>query len=202
MSQPPSSKYNRGLFIALIGLLLTITMAAIYIWQPTFLVFLNHKTYDTLLRLVGQARPSGQVAIVDVDESSVARYGQWPWPHYRLARLFSAINELGAASVAVDFLLSEPDRTSLSVIQQDMARELGVKTVSPCDPAVAQKHTGYLVGGISPFGTRKRLPVMMQVRILDLQCIYINAGRRGLLAELDPKELKRVLDAKPVKAAR
>ena len=83
-----------------------------------------------------------------------------------------------------------------------LARELGVKTVSPCDPAVAQKHTGYLVGGISPFGTRKRLPVMMQVSILDLQCIYINAGRRGLLAELDPKELKRVLDAKPVKAAR
>ncbi len=83
-----------------------------------------------------------------------------------------------------------------------LARELGVKSVSPCDQAVAQKHTGYMVGGISPFGTRKLLPVLVEVTILDIQCIYINAGRRGLLVELDPKELKRVLEARPVKAAR
>jgi PAS domain S-box-containing protein len=101
-------------------------MAAIYIWQPTFLVFLNHKTYDSLLRFVGQDKPSGRVVIVDVDERSVSRYGQWPWPRYRLARLLKAINEMGAASVAVDFLLSEPDRTSLSIIEKEMARELGV----------------------------------------------------------------------------
>jgi Cys-tRNA(Pro) deacylase len=83
-----------------------------------------------------------------------------------------------------------------------LARELGVKSVTPCDQAVAQKQTGYMVGGISPFGTRKKLPVWVEVSILDLQCIYINAGRRGLLAEMDPKELKQVLQAKPVKVAR
>lgn len=83
-----------------------------------------------------------------------------------------------------------------------LAREMGVKSVSPCDPAIAQKHTGYMVGGISPFGTKKKLPVLAEVSIMDLQCIYINAGRRGLLAELDPKELKRVLEPKLVKAAR
>lgn len=83
-----------------------------------------------------------------------------------------------------------------------LARELGVKAVTPCDQAIAQKHTGYMVGGISPFGTRKKLPVLVEVSILDLQCIYINAGRRGLLAEMDPKELTRVLQAKPVKVAR
>jgi PAS domain S-box-containing protein len=127
VSQPPLSKYNRGFYIASIGVLLTIIMAAIYIWQPTFLVFLNHKTYDTLLRFVGQDEPSGRVVIVDVDERSVSRYGQWPWPRYRLARLLKGISDLGAVSVAVDFLLSESDRTSLSVIKEEMARELGVK---------------------------------------------------------------------------
>jgi PAS domain S-box-containing protein len=126
VNQPLPSKYNRGLYIASIGVLITVIMAVIYIWQPTFLVFLNHKTYDTLLRFVGQPEPSGQVVIVDVDEHSVSRYGQWPWPHYRLARLFKAISDLGASAVAVDFLLSEPDRTSLSVIKKEMARELGV----------------------------------------------------------------------------
>lgn len=114
------------LFLASMGVLVTIIMAAIYLWQPTFLVFLNLKTYDTLLRFVGQTKISDKIAIVNVDESSVARYGQWPWPHYRLAKLLNAINDLGAASVVVDFLLSEPDRTSLSVIQKEMARELGV----------------------------------------------------------------------------
>ena len=83
-----------------------------------------------------------------------------------------------------------------------LARELGVKSVGPCDQASAQKHTGYLVGGISPFGTKKRLPVLVEVSILDLQCIYINAGRRGLLVEISPQELKSVLEARPVKAAR
>jgi Cys-tRNA(Pro) deacylase len=83
-----------------------------------------------------------------------------------------------------------------------LAREMGVKSVSPCDPAIAQKHTGYMVGGISPFGTKKKLPIWAEVTIMDLQCIYINAGRRGLLAELDTKELKRVLEPRLVNVAR
>jgi len=88
------------------------------------------------------------------------------------------------------------------VSTKELARELGVKAVSPCDPETAQKHTGYLVGGISPFGTKKRLPVLIEVSIMELQCVYINAGRRGLLAELDPKDIPRALDVKLVKAAR
>ncbi|MFH1036032.1 MAG: CHASE2 domain-containing protein [Pseudomonadota bacterium] len=113
--------------MASIGVLLTVMVAAVNIWQPSLLVFLNHKTYDSLLRLVGRAQPSAQIAIVNVDEESLARVGQWPWPHYRLARLIQGIKDLGATAVAVDFLLSEPDRTSLSIIQEEMARELGVQ---------------------------------------------------------------------------
>jgi Cys-tRNA(Pro) deacylase len=73
--------------------------------------------------------------------------------------------------------------------------------VQPCDPEVAQRHTGYLVGGTSPFGTRKRLPVFVERTILELPALYINGGRRGLLVRIDPRELVRVLSAVPVDAA-
>ena len=67
------------------------------------------------------------------------------------------------------------------VSTKQLARQIDRKTVEPCDPAVAQKHTGYAVGGTSPFGTRKALPVYVERTVLDLDRIYINGGRRGLL---------------------
>ncbi len=82
-----------------------------------------------------------------------------------------------------------------------LARFLGVKTVRPCDPHVARKHTGYVVGGTSPFGTRKHLKVYAEASILDLPKIYINAGKRGLLAEISPVDLARILNAEPVNIA-
>jgi len=83
-----------------------------------------------------------------------------------------------------------------------LAREMGVKSVNPCTPEEALKHTGYRVGGISPFGTKKSLPMYIEESILSLPRIFINAGRRGLLAEMSPSELIRVLKAKPVMVAR
>ena len=80
-----------------------------------------------------------------------------------------------------------------------LARLLGVKTISPCDPKTAEKHTGYRVGGTSPFGTRKPLPLYMEESIAGLPRILINAGARGLLAEMPPAELIRVLRPVPVK---
>jgi len=87
------------------------------------------------------------------------------------------------------------------VSTRQLARQAGRKSVEPCDPAVAQRHTGYLVGGTSPFGTRKTLPVFVERTVLDLPAIYINGGRRGLLVCIDPRELVRVLGAVPVDAA-
>ena len=75
-----------------------------------------------------------------------------------------------------------------------LARILGVRSVQPCTPETAQCHTGYVVGGTSPFGTRKRLPVFMEKSILDLPMIFINGGRRGLLIEMDPRDMFNVLD--------
>ena len=87
------------------------------------------------------------------------------------------------------------------VSTKQLARQLDCKTVEPCDAAVAQRHTGYAVGGTSPFGTRKPLPVYVERTVLDLERIYINGGRRGLLVSIAPGELIRVLNAVAVDAA-
>jgi Cys-tRNA(Pro) deacylase len=80
------------------------------------------------------------------------------------------------------------------VSTKELARQIGCKSIKPCVPAIAQKHTGYMVGGTSPFGTRKKLPVYLERSILDLEHIHINGGRRGFLVSLAPSELVRVLD--------
>ena len=82
-----------------------------------------------------------------------------------------------------------------------LARFLGVKTVMPCDAQVAHRHTGYFLGGVSPFGTRKPLKVYVEASIMDLSKIYINAGKRGLLAEMSPRDLARILNIIPVNVA-
>ena len=84
---------------------------------------------------------------------------------------------------------------------KQLARVLGTKTVQPCDPAVAQRHTGYLVGGTSPFGMRKWLPVYVERTILALPVLYINGGARGLLVEIVPRVLTDLLAATPVDVA-
>ena len=82
-----------------------------------------------------------------------------------------------------------------------LARFLGVKAVRPSEPHVANRHTGYVVGGTSPFGTRKQLKVYVEASILDLPKVFINAGRKGLLAEMAPADMARILNPVPVQVA-
>lgn len=79
------------------------------------------------------------------------------------------------------------------VATKELARVAGAKRIFPCKPEVAQRHSGYLVGGTSPFGTRKAMPVYLERSVLDLPRIYINGGRRGYLLGMDSAELVRVL---------
>jgi Cys-tRNA(Pro) deacylase len=79
------------------------------------------------------------------------------------------------------------------VSTKNLARQLGVKTVAPCDPVVADRHSGYQVGGTSPFGTRRAMPVYMQRTIAELPYLYVNGGRRGYLVGMPPADLMRVL---------
>jgi Cys-tRNA(Pro) deacylase len=82
-----------------------------------------------------------------------------------------------------------------------LARQIGAKTIVPCTPEVAERHSGYLVGGTSPFGTRKRLPVYVERTVLDLDMVYVNGGRRGFLIGVNPRAFTDVLDAVAVDAA-
>jgi Cys-tRNA(Pro) deacylase len=87
------------------------------------------------------------------------------------------------------------------VSTRNLARQIGAKSVTPCQPEVAQRHSGYQVGGTSPFGTRKPMPVYIEETILALPRIAINGGRRGYLVSLAPEVCVRLLQAVPVHCA-
>jgi Cys-tRNA(Pro) deacylase len=87
------------------------------------------------------------------------------------------------------------------VSTKQLARQIARKSIEPCDVEVAQRHSGYQVGGTSPFGLRKAMPIYVEASILDLPKIYINGGRRGFLLGLSPQVLSEVLLAKPVHCA-
>ena len=87
------------------------------------------------------------------------------------------------------------------VSTKNLARQAPRKSISPCEPEVAQRHTGFQVGGTSPFGTRKRLPVYVERSVLELPRIWINGGRRGYLVGIEPRVLTDLLQAAPVDCA-
>jgi Cys-tRNA(Pro) deacylase len=87
------------------------------------------------------------------------------------------------------------------VSTKNLARQIGAKSVEPCQPEVANRHSGYLVGGTSPFATRKAMPVFIESTILELPRILINGGRRGYLVGIDPLACVALLAAKPVQCA-
>jgi Cys-tRNA(Pro) deacylase len=88
-----------------------------------------------------------------------------------------------------------------TVSLKELARQIPCKKVEPCKPDVAQRHSGYMVGGTSPFGTRKAMPVFVEQGILALEKICINGGRRGYLVGIDPRVLTELLQARPVQCA-
>jgi Cys-tRNA(Pro) deacylase len=88
-----------------------------------------------------------------------------------------------------------------TVSTKNLARQIGAKRVEPCKPEVANRHSGFLIGGTSPFGTRKAMPVYVESSIFDLGTIYLNGGRRGYLVSIRPQILTGLLKATPVNCA-
>lgn len=124
--------------------------------------------------------------------------------------------KLSSASLGVDehivvktLIMEDETRKPLVVLMhgdckvstKELARQIGCKNVEPCAPEVANKHTGFLVGGTSPFGTKKTMPVYVETSILDLPRIFINGGRRGYLISLATTDLAKALDFKAVSVA-
>ena len=117
--------------------------------------------------------------------------------------------ELGVPEHAVvkTLVMEDDDRNPLIVLMhgdlqvstRELARIIGVKTIAPCNPDAANRHSGYVVGGTSPFGTRKTMPVYMEETVLALPKIYINGGKRGYLVGIAPGEVVRMLAPRMVK---
>lgn len=117
--------------------------------------------------------------------------------------------ELGVPEHAVvkTLVMEDQDRNPLLVLMhgdlkvstKELARVIGVKTIAPCNPETANRHSGYMVGGTSPFGTRRKMPVYMEQTIVELPKIYINGGKRGYLVGLAPQDVVKVLAPNMVK---
>ena len=113
-------------WILIVGMVLSLIIALSYVYEPVFFRFLDQKWYDALLPSAFPSRTSSNPVIVDIDELSLTRFGQWPWPRYRLALLLEKIKESGAACIALDMVFPEADRTSLTVLKRDIKEELKI----------------------------------------------------------------------------
>ena len=138
-------------------------------------------------------------------------FTEHPYDYVEHGGTTESARQLGVAEHAViKTLVMQDDKAQPLIVlmhgdcqvsTKNLAREIGVKSVEPCKPEVAQRHSGYLVGGTSPFGLRKAMPVYVEVTVLELPRIFINGGRRGFLVGLPPQVLVDLLGAKPVHCA-
>ena len=112
------------------GLLTSLVMSVAYLVQPAFISSTNNRTLDVVMNLAHRTAASGSIVIVDIDEKSLAGYGQWPWPRDLLARLLRTINESGASSIGLDMVLAEPDRSSPLPSEGTRGHQAGVPGAS------------------------------------------------------------------------
>jgi len=118
--------FKVNIALILTGLLLTTLWSLLYIWPTLLLKNVDYKVYDTLLAYSTPVHNSGLVIIVDIDDASLAQYGQWPWPRYRVAKLLAMLKEINVLAVGIDFVFAEPDRTSIQHLSLAMSEELGI----------------------------------------------------------------------------
>ena len=133
----------------------------------------------------------------------------YDWVEHGGARHSAAVLGLAPHTVVKTLVMQDQDARPLivlmhgdcSVSTKQLARDIGAKSVAPCAPAVAERHSGYRVGGTSPFGTRRAMPVYIEASILALPRIVLNGGRRGYLLGLAPQVCTTLLAAQPVRCA-
>jgi Cys-tRNA(Pro) deacylase len=150
-------------------------------------------------------------AAIRVLRAAGAVYTEHPYDYEEKGGTAVSARELGVDEHSVvKTLVMEDDRKKPLIVlmhgdrevsTKELARAIGAKSVTPCSPEDAQRHSGYVVGGISPFGTRHPMPIYMEETILDLPKIYINGGRRGFLVGIRPEDVARILSTVPVRVA-
>jgi Cys-tRNA(Pro) deacylase len=138
-------------------------------------------------------------------------FSEHPYAYLEHGGALHSASELGwdPFHVVKTLIMQDQDAKPLVVLMhgnckvstKNLARQIGAKSVAPCSPEVANRHSGYLVGGTSPFGTRRTMPVFIESTVLELPKILINGGRRGYLVGIDPQVCMALLGAKPVQCA-
>lgn len=117
------SKYK---VLTISGIFITIALCGLVVLRPHFLTLIDYKLYDSILRFLPEVKEKGFPIIVDIDEESLAHFGQWPWPRYKVSALLEKIKDLGAVSVGLDMIFPEPDRSSLTVIKKEYSGGFGI----------------------------------------------------------------------------
>jgi Cys-tRNA(Pro) deacylase len=150
-------------------------------------------------------------AAIRVLRAAGAAYTEHPYDYEEKGGTSVSARELGVDEHSVvKTLVMEDDRKrplivlmhgDCEVSTKELARIIGAKSIAPCQPDTAHRHSGYIVGGISPFGTRYPMPIYMEGTILDLPKIYINGGRRGFLVGISPSDVVRILSPISVRVA-
>lgn len=138
-------------------------------------------------------------------------FGEHPYDYVEHGGTAESARQLGVDEHAVVKTLVMQDEAGKPLIvlmhgdrkvsTRNLARQTGRKRIEPCPPDAAQRHSGYLVGGTSPFATRKAMPVYVEASVLELPAIWINGGRRGFLVSIAPRVLVDLLGAQPVNCA-
>lgn len=157
---------------------------------------------------MGRDKVPATTAVRELRANKV-KFTDHPYEYEEKGGTAASARELGVPEHAVvkTLVMEDEDKRPLVVLMhgdlkvstRELARVIGVKGVSPCSPETANRHSGYIVGGTSPFGTRKKMPIYMEESILELPKIYINGGRRGYLVGITPQEVVRVLAPRMVK---
>ena len=154
--------------------------------------------------------------MADTPATTFLKANQVPYSEHEYEYVEHGGTEVSASSLGVDehhvvktLVMQDEDAKPLIVLMhgdrkvstKNLARQAGRKRIEPCKPEVAQRHSGYQVGGTSPFGTKKKMPIYLERSILELPKIYINGGRRGFLVGIAPAEISRTLAPTLVDAA-
>jgi len=157
---------------------------------------------------MGRDKVAATTAVRELRANKV-EFTDHPYEYEEKGGTAASARDLGVPEHAVvkTLVMEDDDKRPLVVLMhgdlkvstRELARIIGVKAVSPCSPETANRHSGYIVGGTSPFGTRKKMPVYMEESILELPKVYINGGRRGYLVGISPEEVVRVLAPRMVK---
>ncbi len=135
--------------ILMTGLGVTLFMAGLFVFKPQAIQLLEYKLYDVFLEQVHSTETSGVPVIVDIDDQSLKRFGQWPWPRYRMALLLEKIRRAGALAVGLDILFAEPDRTSPRILKQELKRDLELDIGFSGLPQGLMDHDSLLAGILS-----------------------------------------------------